>query len=92
MEKTLYQHEYRILLELLKEARLVREVNQTELAERLGITQSIVSKCERGERRLDIIELRQWCQAIDVPFGLFVERFEEALVKIPGKPAREVQP
>ncbi len=79
MEKTLYQREYRILLDLLKEARLVQDVNQIDLAERLGMTQSMVSKCERGERRLDVIELRQWCHAIDVPFGLFVERFEGAL-------------
>jgi len=79
MEKTLYHREYRILLDLLKEARLVRDVSQIELADRLGMTQSMVSKCERGERRLDVIELRQWCQAIDIPFPLFVERFKDAL-------------
>lgn len=76
MKKTLYHREYRILLDL---PRLVRDVSQIELADRLGMTQSMVSKCERGERRLDVIELRQWCQAIDVPFALFVARFEEAL-------------
>ena len=88
MEKTLYHREYRILLDLLKEARLVQDVNQIDLAERLGMTQSMVSKCERGERRLDVIELRRWCQAIDVPFAVFVERFEEALAAKGSSPIR----
>ena len=42
-------------------------LNQTALAARLGITQSQVSKCERGERSLDDARLRAWLSALGVP-------------------------
>jgi transcriptional regulator with XRE-family HTH domain len=42
-------------------------VSQVELAERLGNTQTFVSKCERGERRLDAVELVEFAEALGVP-------------------------
>ena len=85
MEKTLHLREYHVLLDLLREARIAAGVNQIDLADRVGMTQSMVSKCERGERRLDVIELRRWCGAIDVPFLPLLEEFEMRLM---AKPAR----
>jgi transcriptional regulator with XRE-family HTH domain len=79
MEKTLYQPEYRILLDLLRAVRKEAGVNQEVLATRTGFTQSQVSKVERGERRLDIVELRRWCQEFGVSLPEFIERFEGAL-------------
>jgi transcriptional regulator with XRE-family HTH domain len=49
------------------------------MAENMGETQSFVSKCERGERRIDIVELRIFCKAIGIPVAKFVERLEEAI-------------
>jgi hypothetical protein len=49
------------------------------LAARLGETQSFVSKCERGERRLDILEIRAFCLAIGIPLSDFIRRLEQAL-------------
>ena len=34
---------------------------------RLGNTQAFVSKCERGERRIDAVELVEFSEALDVP-------------------------
>jgi transcriptional regulator with XRE-family HTH domain len=42
---------------LLKQARLEANLTQTEVAKLLGKTQAYVSKCELGERRIDVIEL-----------------------------------
>ena len=58
--------EYKIFLELLKHQRLEKDISQLELSKRLGKTQQYVSRCEVGERRLDLIELSEWCDAIGV--------------------------
>lgn len=54
-------------------------MTQSALAEKLGVPQSFVSKIELGERRLDILELRQVCLALDLPFRKAIQRLEEAL-------------
>ena len=76
MEKSLFTDEYRVLICLLREVRKQGHITQTQLAERLGTTQSLISKCERGERRLDAIELRRWVMGLGVAFPAFLERFE----------------
>jgi transcriptional regulator with XRE-family HTH domain len=53
---------YRLFLELLIKARKDAGVTQEQLAKRLNRPQSFVSKCENGERRLDVIELLQFLQ------------------------------
>jgi len=77
MEKSVFSREYRIFLRCLRESRKRSGVTQVQLAERLGQAQSWVSKCERGERRLDIVEVRAFCQAIGVPFVGFVTDFHK---------------
>jgi len=49
------------------------------LAARLGVEQSLVSKVERRERRLDVAELRAFCAALGIGLSDFVSRFEAAL-------------
>ena len=68
MEKTIFSKDYSVLLRELRKARKRSGLSQEELAERLGESQSFVSKCERGERRLDVVELRSFCNAIGVSF------------------------
>jgi len=45
------------------------------VAAALGVPQSFVSKYESGERRLDLIELQQVCQALDVDLLDFVAAY-----------------
>lgn len=79
MEKTIYSQEYTRFLQLLRAVREEMGITQVELADRLQATQSFVSKCERGERRLDFVEARAWCSALGVPLRDFVQRFDENL-------------
>jgi len=51
-------------------------LRQADLAAKLKQSQSFVSKYESGERRLDLLELRQICNAIGLSLGEFVRRFE----------------
>ncbi len=78
MRKTIFSHNHRAFLVLLREVRKERGLSQAELASRLEVTQSFVSKCERGERRLDVVELRAWCAALGTSLRAFVDRFERA--------------
>ncbi len=85
MQKTLISREYRVFLDLLREVRVNAGITQVELAARLDETQSFVSKCERGERRLDLVEVRSWCRCLDTSFQAFVQHLEERLQKIAPK-------
>lgn len=64
---------------LLRQVRVDAGLRQVDLAERLGQPQSVVSKNEAGERRVDLIELRRICNAVGITIAEFVERFEDAL-------------
>ena len=77
MEKSIHLQEYTVLLEMLRAARENAGLTQEEVADRLGESQSFVSKCERGERRLDVVELRSWCSVLGVSFHGFVKRFDQ---------------
>jgi transcriptional regulator with XRE-family HTH domain len=79
MEKSIYTHEYRTMLRLLREAREQAGVTQVELAQRLAQTQSYISKIELGDRRLDLVQLRTILAALGMGLGTFVERFERVL-------------
>jgi transcriptional regulator with XRE-family HTH domain len=67
-----FSDEYGLLLTRLIAARKNAGVTQTEIASRLGKTQSHVSMCENREREISIIDLYRWCQAIDVKFSDFI--------------------
>ena len=79
MQKSINSQTYAIFLKHLRETREKAGITQEELAERLGETQSFVSKCERGERRIDIAELREFCIAIDTTLEKFIKLFEKKL-------------
>lgn len=79
MKKSTFTREYKVVCRLLREFRERGKITQLQLAERLAVTQSEVSKFERGERRMDLVQLRQWCQATGVRLLDFVQAFDEAL-------------
>lgn len=54
-------------------------LRQEDIAGTLGWPQSVVSKGESGERRMDIIELRAIALACGVTLGQLVREFERAL-------------
>ena len=70
--------EQRRLQTLLRQIRLDAGLKQTDLADLLRQSQSFVSKYESGERRLDLLELRQICEAIGISLSEFVRRFEDS--------------
>ena len=67
------------LYTLLRKFRQDKGIRQVELAERLGVPQSFISKYESGERRLDILELRQVCGALGIPLEEVIRKLEDTL-------------
>jgi transcriptional regulator with XRE-family HTH domain len=66
------------LAALLRQVRLDTRLTQLQLAEKIGNTQSYVSKYESGEQRLDLIELEAVCQAVGISLTDFVKRYLES--------------
>lgn len=64
---------------LLRQLRIDAGLTQIELASRLQQSQSFVSKYESGERRLDLLEIRQICEAVGLTLTEFVSRLEDSL-------------
>ena len=59
----LYDQRYAVLRQVLQDLRHHAHLTQEELAKKLGRGQSYVSKIERGERYLDVLEFILWCEA-----------------------------
>lgn len=81
MEKNLYTRRQQTLLKLLREIRQEADLRQEDVAEQLGRPQSFVSKYESGERRLDVLELRDVCEALGITLVEFARRLEARLTK-----------
>jgi len=59
MSKSIYSKDYRNVIEKLKKARLNAGLKQSDVARKLKKPQSYISKIERGERRVDITEVKE---------------------------------
>lgn len=74
--------EHKILLKILRAERIKAGLRQTDLAKRLKVSQSMISKYEVGERRIDLLELREICAALGISMVEVVEQFEIQLSSI----------
>ena len=64
VQKTIHSDEHAVLRDLLAAKRRESEMTQSDLADKLGVPQSLVSKVERGERLLDVIEFARYIAAL----------------------------
>lgn len=60
------------MLKRLREARLQAGLTQSQAAAALRKPQSFISKCESGERRIDVIELDDFAGLYRKPLAFFV--------------------
>ena len=81
MKSSTYTSDYTHFLAELRSARAEAGVSQVQLADTLGQRQTYVSKCECGDRRLDVVELRAWVVALGGdPVG-FIAALEDRIAR-----------
>ena len=65
---------YKEFLTRLKKARTQAGLTQAQAAAALGKPQSFVSKCESGERRVDVVELEDLADVYRKPVSYFLPK------------------
>lgn len=71
----------KILQDLFRQLRKEAGLSQKDLADCLSRPQSFVSKYETGERKLDLLEIREICHHLHLDLLTFVQRFEQMLIE-----------
>ena len=87
MKNSPYDVAYFELRRILKDLREAKHLTQAQLAHKLSVPQSFVSKYETGERRLDVIETAQICQALETSITHLLSKLSKQL-----KPAVKTNP
>jgi len=72
MSKSIYSKDYRNVIERLKNARPDVGLKQEDVALKLKKPQSYISKIERGERRIDVTELKELAKIYKKDITYFV--------------------
>lgn len=88
MTQSVFTARYDQFRHLLIEARKYAGVTQVELASRLSRPQSFVSKFERGERRLDVIEFLDIAEALGIDPSEFFSKVAQYPRNVPKKLVR----
>ncbi|NYE30040.1 transcriptional regulator with XRE-family HTH domain [Rhodanobacter sp. K2T2] len=88
MKRTsLYSERHAVLVEYLRELRVLRHLTQAEVAETIGRPQTYVSDIEKGKRGLDLLQVLDLCEAYDVSLPAFSVELDQRLKKL-AKPSR----
>ena len=66
MARSTHHLDYQAFLGLFRDLRIGAGLTQIMLAKKLGNTQTFISKIERGERRVDMVEFVELCEAMGV--------------------------
>jgi transcriptional regulator with XRE-family HTH domain len=68
-----YRVKYQNFIKRLREARLEAGLTQVEAGKRLKKPQAYISKIERGERRVDVVELVDFARVYEKLMDYFVK-------------------
>lgn len=81
MGRTIYTAEQQLLASLLRDIRLRADLRQVDVAQAMQRSQSFVSDYESGQRRLDLVELRELCHVLGTTLPRLVQRYEKLLAE-----------
>lgn len=73
MATSIYSNDHKFIVEQLKKARLEAKLDQKTVAELIGRTQSYVSKMESGQRKIDIVQLKQFASIYNKKIDFFLK-------------------
>ncbi len=72
MKKTIYSKEHKYLIEQLTKARKEAGLDQKGVAKLLNKTQSYVSKLESGQRRIEVLQLKEFARIYKKNLDFFI--------------------
>lgn len=73
MSKTIYSKEHKHIVEQLKKARKEAGLSQGEVAKLLHRTQSYISKIESGQRKIDVVQLKEFAKIYKKNLDFFLK-------------------
>ena len=73
MKVSIYSKNHKILITRIKKARNDAGLGQEEAARLLGTTQSNISKIESGQRRIDVLQLKELARVYKKPASYFLD-------------------
>jgi transcriptional regulator with XRE-family HTH domain len=73
MPRAIYTKEHNVIVGRLKKARIESGLGQVEVAKKLGKTQSYLSKIESGQRRFDVLQLKEFAKLYKKSLDYFIK-------------------
>jgi len=73
MPRAIYTKDHNEIVARLKKARIGAGLGQVEVAQRLGKTQSYLSKIESGQRRFDVLQLKELAKIYKKELEYFIK-------------------
>ena len=83
MSKTIHNTLYQKLVRELTQERVRLNISQGELAAQVGLNQSDISKIEKFERRLDVLEFSMILKALRVQESARLQKLVKEFTGIP---------
>lgn len=83
MSKTIHDGVYRRLVHELTQERIRLSISQGELARQVGLNQSDISKIEKFERRLDILEFSLILKALRIKENMRLQNIVKDFTGVP---------
>ena len=80
VHNSVHSREYKVFQQQLRLVRERQGISQNELARRLQTTQGYISKCESGDLRLDVAQIRAFCAALEISFLDFMQQYDAAVL------------
>ncbi len=74
MDKSIYSKDHKFITEQLRKARIQTGLDQIQTAKLLGKTQSYISKIESGQRRIDIVQLKEFARIYKKDLNFFIKQ------------------
>ena len=72
MSKAIYSKDHKYIVEQLKKARQEAGLEQEQVDKLLRKTQSYVSKIESGQRRIDVVTLKEFAKIYQKDISFFI--------------------
>ena len=73
MPRAIYTKDHNAIVERLKKARFESGLGQVEASKKLGKTKSYLSKIESGQRRFDVLQLKEFAKIYKKDLSFFIK-------------------